>query len=254
MQQIDINCDMGESYGRYQVGNDAAIFPFITSCNIACGFHGGDPLTIEKTIRGALSHGVQIGAHPGFPDLSGFGRRQMHIPEDELEALVKYQVAALKGMTEGLGGKLTYVKPHGALYNMAADNPEITMAIMAGVHAIDPNLVLMGMAGSVMQKIAISHGVPFIAEAFADRMYTNDGRLMSRALPGSVIDDAELAARQVISIIKDQCVTSHEGAKIVLTASSICIHGDNPGALQILQAIDVALVENNISKQSFALA
>lgn len=249
---IDLNCDMGESYGNYKIGNDDRVMPYITSCNIACGFHGGDPLQIEKTIKNALKHGLQIGAHPGFPDLQGFGRRRMQVPVDELRAIVKYQIAAVKGMTESLGGKLAYVKPHGALYNMAADDAEVAQSIVQAIQEIGENIAFMGLAGSeVMENIAKKAGIRFIAEAFADRRYTPNGRLQSRSIEGAVIYDAKKAAEQVVALAKDKQVISSENTIIKLEAESICIHGDNPKVEEILQTIGVLLRMNGIEKKAF---
>ena len=251
--QIDINCDLGESYGRFKVGNDKNVFPYLTSCNIACGFHGGDPLHMEETIQLALRYGVKIGAHPSYPDLGGFGRRRMHIQPNELRAIIKYQIAALKGMVESFGGRLSYVKPHGALYNAAANEEQETITIIRAVQEIDANLILMGLAGSMTEQVAAKEGIPFVAEAFADRRYTAAGRLLSRALDGSVIHDPEQAARQVLSIAMEQSVESHTGESVPVKAQSICIHGDNPSAIAILEAIDEALGANDIIKKSFAV-
>ena len=251
--RIDINCDMGESYGRFKVGNDEEVFPYITSCNIACGFHGGDPLHIENTIQNAIRYGVQIGAHPSYPDLSGFGRRKMQMKRAELKACVKYQVAALKGLAESHGGRLAYVKPHGALYNTAADDESESRTIMEAIREIDPKLALMGLAGSITQKIASSEGIPFIAEAFADRKYEANGRLMSRAKAGSVLSSPAEAAQQVVSIALHNKVVSADGSSIPIYAQSICIHGDNPSAIRILKAIDEALKQQHILKKSFPL-
>ncbi|MEM8891605.1 MAG: 5-oxoprolinase subunit PxpA, partial [Bacteroidota bacterium] len=227
MKQIDINCDMGESFGNFRVGNDEAVFPYITSANIACGFHGGDPVHMEKTIRNALKYGVKIGAHPGYPDLAGFGRRTMDLKAEELTAIIKYQVSAIKGMAESLGGKLSYVKPHGALYNKASNSEQETRAIIKGISAIDPELIFMGLARSIMEEIAKSEGIPFAAEAFADRRYEPNGRLMSRAKEGSVLGDAEVASDQVLSIAKDHRLTASSGEVLEVHAQSVCIHGDN---------------------------
>ena len=246
---IDINCDMGESYGQFKVGNDAAIFPYISSCNIACGFHGGDPLHIERTIKSALAHKVRIGAHPAYPDLAGFGRRKMQLPKEELVAIIKYQVAALKGMTESLGGRLAYVKPHGALYNTAASHVAETIAIIEAIQAVDPNLALMGLAGSVTEQVAKERKINFIAEAFADRQYTADGRLMARSQEGAVIHEPMRSAAQVWAIISKQEVPCAAGHFIPMQAQSICIHGDNLQAVAILQAIDLLLEQNGIRKQ-----
>ena len=239
---------MGESYGNFQVGNDEAIFPHITSCNIACGFHGGDPLTIERTIQQAIVHGVRIGAHPAYPDLMGFGRRNMDISKEELYALVKYQVAALKGMTESAGGRLAYVKPHGALYNTAANSIIVTKTIIKAVQSIDKQLFIMGLAGSLTEQIARMQKIPFIAEAFADRQYTDEGKLQSRREEGAVIHDPFKSAEQVISIVKEQRVVSNTGNFIPIEAQSICIHGDNPSALGILLQINRLLEQNGISR------
>ena len=249
---IDLNCDMGESYGNYKIGNDDLVMPYITSCNVACGFHGGDPVQIEKTINNALKYGLQIGAHPGFPDLQGFGRRKMHLPPDELRAIVKYQIAAVKGITESLGGILRYVKPHGALYNAAADDATIANSIAQAIREISPNLAFMGLAGSsAMKQAAEAKGLRYIAEAFADRKYTPEGRLQSRSIAGSVLHDAKVAAQQVLSLVKNKAVNSSENTSVVVAAQSICIHGDNPQVTDILQAIDALFIQNDIVKRGF---
>ena len=237
MPTININCDMGESYGHFKVGNDDAIFPYIDSCNIACGFHGGDPFHMEATIKKAIAHDVIIGAHPAYPDLAGFGRRKMQIPPKELKAILKYQIAAIKGMTESLGGQLAYVKPHGALYNTAASSREETTVIIDAIQSIDSQLSLMGLAGSVVEIMAKEQQIPFIAEAFADRKYNADGRLQSRQIEGAVIHDPQQSAAQVLSIIQKQQVVSASGTIVPIIAQSVCIHGDNPAAVVILKAI-----------------
>ena len=251
MNSIDINCDMGESFGHFQIGNDEAIFPLITSSNIACGFHGGDPLHMEQTIKLAIEHGVQIGAHPGFPDLAGFGRRKMELSQEELKANVKYQLAAIKGMAESLGTSVVYVKPHGALYNLAADSEEVSNTLIAGVMEIDQNLMIMGLAGSLFQEICLAQNLPFIAEAFADRCYQANGRLRSRSLDHSVITDPKQAAQQVLDLVANQQVTTFDGTVISLEAQSICVHGDNDKAVEILMSIDEVLTANRIQKRSF---
>lgn len=237
MKPIDLNCDMGESYGRFQVGNDDALFPYLNSCNIACGFHGGDPLHLERTIDKALSHKLRIGAHPSYPDLMGFGRRKMHLPLEELKAIIKYQVAALKGMVESAGGKLAYVKPHGALYNSMVQNAAEAEAVVVAIQSIDEHLAIMGLAGSQVQAIVEQAGMTFIAEAFADRRYDQHGHLVARGTEGAVIQDAQLAAAQVIEIVQQGQVTTIEGLQLKLQADSFCIHGDNPAAVSILQVI-----------------
>ena len=179
---IDINCDMGESYGRYQLGNDEKMMSYISSCNIACGFHGGDPLVMERTLQQAIEHGVQIGAHPSYPDRSGFGRRKMDVDKQELKAIIKYQIAAIQGMAQSLNAKVSYVKPHGALYNRAASDPIEAATILKAIHEIDPELILMGLAGSLVEAMAHEKGQPFIAEAFADRRYDKNGQLVARSI------------------------------------------------------------------------
>lgn len=248
---IDINCDMGEGYGRYQIGNDEVVFPHITSANIACGFHGGDPFQIEKTILGALEHQVQIGAHPGYPDLMGFGRRNMQIPPEELKAIIKYQIAALKGLTESHGSQLTYVKPHGALYNTMAQDLQEAETVVEAILEMDPKLSIMGLAGSHVQQVVEKKGGQFIAEAFADRRYEADGKLRSRTKQHSVIHDPEIVGQQVLSIAKNQQVTAFDGSQIPIHAQSICIHGDNPNVAAILTEITLILAEAGIEKKPF---
>jgi UPF0271 protein len=238
--KIDINCDMGESYGQFKVGNDQAIFPYISSCNIACGFHGGDPLQIEQTIKGALEHNLRIGAHPSYPDLAGFGRRKMTLVAAELKATIKYQVAALKGMVESLGGQLSYVKPHGALYNEMAKNREEAIPVIEAILMIDPSLSLMGLAGSHLIEIAKEKQINFIAEAFGDRCYESNGQLVPRTEKGAVIYQPEQAVQQIVSIMRDQKIESADGFFIPIHAQSICIHGDNPAAVDILKKLKVS--------------
>ena len=248
---MDINCDLGESYGRFRVGRDSEVFPYLTSCNIACGYHGGDPLTMERTILAAIKHDVVIGAHPSYPDLSGFGRRRMDMGADELKAAIKYQVGALKSMCESLGTRVRYVKPHGALYNACFTSAEETIVILSALEEIDSELIFMGLAGSLMEKIAAEHQRPFVAEAFADRRYTQHGRLQSRSESGSVITSEEEAVTQVLDLILRNKVASHDGVEVAVRAQSLCIHGDNPAALEILQALDQAFQINGIEKKSF---
>lgn len=239
-----INCDMGESYGNYRIGNDEQIMPFINAANIACGMHGGDPYHIEKTIKLALKHGINIGAHPGYPDLQGFGRRVIPMKNEELSSFIKYQVAALKGLVEANGGQLQYVKPHGALYNHIAKNEEPAKVVIEAIRSIDANLSIMGLAGSHMRKLCNEAQMSFIAEAFADRAYENDGQLRSRALEGSLLTNPQQAKEQVLSILNDGKVNAHSGKSIPLKAESFCIHGDNQAAVDIARTIHQALKSN----------
>jgi UPF0271 protein len=251
MKTIDINCDMGESYGNYQIGNDRAVFPYITSSNIACGFHGGDPLHMEHTVKAAIEHGVKVGAHPGFPDLAGFGRRKMELPSHELKAIIKYQLSAIKGVAESLGTSVGYVKPHGALYNMAANDEMIAKTLVSAIREIDDGMMIMGLSGSLFQEICHAANIPFVAEAFADRRYERSGNLRSRGLEGAVLSDPEVAANQVMDIVQNQYVIAHDGAKVAIEAQSICIHGDNVAVVEILKAIDKSLINAGVKKKSF---
>lgn len=248
---IDINCDLGESYGNFKVGNDDAVFPYLSSCNIACGFHGGDPLHIKATIAKAIKHGVQIGAHPSYPDRLGFGRNKMNIAGTELQAIIEYQVAALKSMAESQGTALVYVKPHGALYNSISKDTEEGKYVIDAIQTIDPQLKIMGLAGSEFEKLAKTMGIDFVAEGFADRTYESDGSLRSRKKTDAVIISPYLASQQVLSMVKHQSVTSHSGESVSLKAKSICIHGDNTSAPAILKSIHQTLSEEGIKIQKF---
>lgn len=242
---MDINCDMGESTGNTIVGQDELIMPYISSCNIACGFHGGDPVHIEKTIQFAISYNVRMGAHPSYPDLVGFGRRPMNIPKNELKSILRYQIAALKGMVESVGGTLSYVKPHGALYNTATKDKNESKVIIEAIQSIDPNLALMGFAGSVMEEMAKEMEIEFIAEAFADRRYEADGSLMSRSKPGAVISDPEIVVEQVRQLAEHQQIISSDETVIPVKANSICVHGDNSTAPEIVKKIHEYLNSNH---------
>ncbi len=234
----DLNCDLGESFGSYTMGNDEAFMPFISSANIACGFHAGDPLVMKKTIQLALQHGIGIGAHPGYPDLAGFGRRNMQMSRDELNAAVLYQAGALKSMTEALGGRLQHVKPHGALYNMAAVNSEVAEIIAEAVKKLDESLILVCPARSEMERAAKAIGLTVAFEVFADRAYNDDGTLVSRNNPGAVIQDPAELNDRVIRFIKEKTVVSVSGKIIPIEVSTICIHGDNSMALQFVKNLN----------------
>lgn len=251
MSFVDINCDMGESYGNYSIGNDESIFPHITSCNIACGMHAGDPYHIERTIDLAIRHKVQIGAHPGYPDLQGFGRRVLQMPSAELSSNMKYQVAALKGLVESKGQKLAYVKPHGALYNEMAQNESVAKTVVTSIKAIDSSLKVMGLSGSLVKRVVENEGLVFVAEAFADRQYEANGQLRPRKLSEAVHHDSEKAANQVLSIVTEKKAFSLDGKEIPIEAQSFCIHGDNPAAINILERISEKLNESGISKRHF---
>jgi len=250
-KSIDINCDLGESYGNFKVGNDDAVFPYLSSCNIACGFHGGDPYHIKNTIAKAIENDVQIGAHPSYPDRLGFGRNKMSIAGNELQAIIEYQVAALKSMAESQGAQVKYVKPHGALYNSMSNDLEEAKYVIAGIQAIDAGLKVMGLAGSQLETYAHAQGIDFISEGFADRRYEQDGSLRSRRKEEAVIHSAADASRQVLSLAQDQKLVAYGGKEINIMVKSICIHGDNPAAVEILKAIHKELKIHNIQITKF---
>jgi UPF0271 protein len=240
---MDLNCDMGESFGAYSIGNDAALMPLITSANIACGFHAGDPRVMALAAYLAREHHVAIGAHPGFNDLVGFGRRNLDATPDEIENDVLYQIGALAAFA-----KLSHVKAHGALYNRAAENPTIARAIARAVARFDPNLVLVGLATSnAMADAARESGLHFAREGFCDRAYNRDGSLRSRREPGALIHDPQRAATQALQIARAQTVTTPEGETISLVAETLCVHGDTPGAVEILRAVRAAFEQNGIT-------
>jgi UPF0271 protein len=232
---IDINCDLGESYGEYKIGNDETIMPFITSANIACGFHAGDPLTICKTILLAIKNDVGIGAHPGYPDLVGFGRRSMNLSHEELRASILYQVGSIKSITETFGGKLRHVKPHGALYNDASTDLEKAMVVARAVKDIDSSLILFGMAGSEMIRAAHEVGLSCATEFFADREYNDDGTLVSRKHPDSVLHNTDQVVDRVVKMIQQSVVETISGKTIPMKAETVCIHGDNEMAPEFVR-------------------
>lgn len=235
--KIDLNCDMGESFGRYRIGADEVLMRFITSANIACGYHAGDPLVMDRTVRLAVKHGVGVGAHPGFPDLMGFGRRQMQLGPEEIENYVLYQVGALAAFARSAGEELAHVKPHGALYNMAAKDMELARAIVRGVECFSKGLVVVCLAGSAMVEAAEEAGLRVAREAFADRGYNPDGTLRSRRLPDAVIEDPQAAAERAVRMVRDGVVIAHTGEEIPLCVDTICVHSDTPTAVEIAKTI-----------------
>jgi UPF0271 protein len=250
--KIDLNCDMGESYGRYTLGSDEDLMPYITSANIACGWHAGDPLVMQRTVRLAQEHIVGIGAHPSFPDLQGFGRRTMQLSPEEAEAFVLYQVSALAGFARAAGAQLVHVKAHGALYNQAAKERSLAEAIARAVARFDPSLTLVGLANSELIEAGQEAGLSIAREAFADRAYEDDGSLRPRGLPGAMLHEPARAAEQAVSIARDGLVISHSGKAVPVQAETICIHGDTPTALTIAQTIRQALVKADVLVTSLA--
>lgn len=244
--RIDLNCDMGESFGRYTLGHDEAMMPYITSANIACGLHAGDPLIIERTVHLAHRHGVGIGAHPGFPDLQGFGRRAMGLTPEEAGAFVLYQIGALAAFARAIGAELVHVKPHGALYNLAAQDRPLAEAIARAVARFSRHLILVGLANSRLIEAGLEAGLPVAHEAFADRAYEADGSLRSRRLPGAVLADPAQAARQAVRIARDGVVVAYSGEEVAIQADTICLHGDSPTALDNARQVRQALVESGV--------
>jgi UPF0271 protein len=230
MVRIDLNADVGESFGIYAFGRDAALMRSITSASVAAGFHAGDPSVLRDTIRLAKSHGVAVGAHPGFPDLAGFGRRELNVTPQEAEDLVLYQIAAVAGVAAAEGVHLQHVKPHGALFNMAARSEPLARAIARAVAVFDRTLVLFGPPGSELVRVGRDQGLRVAAEAFADRQYAPDGSLVSRRLPGAVIRDESLAVSRAVRLVKEGRVETIDGTAIQLEVDTLCVHGDTPGA------------------------
>ncbi|WP_224997381.1 LamB/YcsF family protein [Cesiribacter sp. SM1] len=243
---IDLNCDMGESFGNFTIGNDEALLQYVSSANIACGFHAGDPAVMRKTVGMAIANGVAVGAHPGLPDLQGFGRREMAVKPEEVYEFVLYQVGALMAFTRAEGAALRHVKPHGALYNMAAVNSRIAEAIAEAVYKTDPALVLYGLAGSRLIDAGRRAGLRTAQEVFADRSYQQDGTLTPRSQPDALITAPEAAANQVLEMVRHNKVTTLQGTQYQLQPDTVCIHGDGPHALEFAQNIYQKLQEAGI--------
>lgn len=235
--KIDINCDMGEGFGAYSIGRDEEIMPYISSANIACGFHAGDPDVMKRTVHLAAAHNVSIGAHPGYPDLVGFGRRKMALVPEEIYSLVVYQIGALSSFAKAEGTAVKHVKPHGALYNEAATSPEISRAIANAVAAVDSSLILYGRAGSELIKAGKAAGLTTASEVFADRTYAPDGTLTPRSHPNALLTNPEAAAAQVVKMVKEHTVETTDGTHIKVQADTVCIHGDGEHAVEFARLI-----------------
>lgn len=246
MYRVDLNCDLGESYGAYVIGMDDKVIPFITSANVACGYHASDPVVMEKTVGLCKKHNVAVGAHPGFPDLMGFGRREMRLAPAEAKAYMLYQIGALDAFCRAAGLKLYHVKPHGALYNMAARDGTLARAICQAIKEYDKTLVLLALAGSEMVRAAQEMGLPVAQEVFADRGYEEDGSLVSRQKPGAMITDEEEAIARVVRMVTEGVVTAVTGRDISVRADSVCIHGDGEHALAFAQRIREALTSSGV--------
>lgn len=250
MYYVDLNSDLGESFGAYKMGMDEEILQFVSSANVACGWHAGDAVVMEQTVALAKKYGTAVGAHPGFPDLVGFGRRNMAVTPEEAKAYLTYQLGALAAFTKSAGLPLQHVKPHGALYNMAAVDDKLAMALAESVYEFDKSIIFMGLAGSKMLAAAQKLGLKTASEVFADRAYNEDGTLVSRKLPGSMIKDKDLAIRRVIRMVKEGKVESISGKDIDIKADSICVHGDNPKALEFVKTIRETLTAEGVEIQN----
>ncbi|RSK35655.1 LamB/YcsF family protein [Bhargavaea beijingensis] len=244
--QVDLNCDLGESFGAYTMGNDEEIIDLITSANVACGFHAGDPSVMKKTVRMALQKGVGIGAHPGIPDLAGFGRRTMAISAEEAYDLTLYQIGALDAFVRAEGGEMQHVKAHGALYNMAAKDASLAEAIAEAVYAANPELILFGLSGSELVRAGEKIGLRTANEVFSDRTYQPDGTLTNRREPNALITDPDLAANQVVRMVKEGKVQTADQTDFALCADTVCIHGDGAAALEFARRLKDRLPEEGV--------
>ena len=246
MKRIDLNCDLGESFGAWRMGEDAALLELVSSANIACGFHAGDPTIMQQTVELAADRHVAIGAHVSLPDLQGFGRREMHVSADEVYAMTLYQLGALSAFCQAAGTRLAHVKPHGALYNMAARERALADAIARAVQAFDPRLTLFGLAGSALIDAGKAQALAVAAEAFADRRYRVDGSLQPRNEAGAVIDDAATAAAQALGIVRNGKVIAAHGEPVALQCDTLCLHGDGTHAVQLARDVRAALALDGV--------
>ena len=249
-QTVDLNCDLGESFGAWTLGQDEALLPYLTSANIACGYHAGDPAVMKRTVRAALRHHVALGAHPGLPDLAGFGRRNMDISPEEAFDLTVYQLGALQAIAKAEGGQLHHLKPHGALYNMAATNAALAEALAEAVYKVQPELLLYGLAGSELTRAGEKLGLRTAHEVFADRTYQADGTLTPRRQPGALITDAGVALAQVLRLVREGVVRSQQGTDVAQRADTVCLHGDGAHALEFAQGLHAALRQAGVRLQT----
>ena len=252
MFEIDLNSDLGESLGAWSMGDDAAMLDIVSSANVACGFHAGDPAGILATLKAAQARGVAVGAHVAYPDLIGFGRRAMDVASSDLVADVIYQIGALQGLAQAAGTSIGYVKPHGALYNTIAHDSAQARDVIAAIRAVDANLALVALAGSPLVRWAQDAGLRVIAEAFADRAYTPQGALVSRREKGAVLHDSALVAQRMLRLVRDGVIQAIDGSLARVQAQSICVHGDSPGAVEMARAVRMALESDGVVVRSFA--
>jgi len=244
--KVDLNCDLGESFGAYKIGEDDRILNYVSSINIACGYHAGDPMVMAETVKMAVEKGIAIGAHPGYPDLMGFGRRNMNISLEEARNYMLYQIGALDGFVKAAGGKLNHVKPHGALYNTAAVDYDLAYALAKAVYDYDKNLIFVALANSQAVKAAEDVGLKVAGEVFADRAYEEDGTLVSRKKDGAVIHDEEIALSRVLEFVEKRKVTTISGKEIEISPDTICLHGDNEQAVLFAEKINKSFKEKGI--------
>jgi UPF0271 protein len=249
---VDLNSDLGEGYGRWALGDDAAMLEVVTSANVACGFHAGDPATIERTVGTAVERGVAVGAQVSYPDLAGFGRREIDVVPGDLTADVLYQLGALEAFAKAAGSRVRYVKPHGALYNRIARDPVQAAAVVEAIRRYDPVLPLLTLPGSAAMEAAREAGVPTVAEGFADRAYTGEGRLVSRREPGAVLHDPERVAARAVVMATEGRVGTIDGGEVEVEVRSLCVHGDTPGAVDLARAVRAALEEAGVALEAFA--
>ena len=254
MPHIDLNSDLGESLGAWTMGDDAAMLDLVSSANVACGFHAGDPVGILKTLRAAAERGVVVGAHVAYRDLVGFGRRPMDVPHAELVGDVIYQIGALQGLARAAGTAVRYVKPHGALYNTIAHDRAQANAVIEAVQAVDRDLALVVLAGSPLAGWARDAGLSAIEEAFADRGYTPQGTLVSRREPGAVLHDAQAVAARMLQLVREGTVPAVDGSPVAVRADSICVHGDSPGAVAMARAVRERLQDAGVAIRPFCAA
>jgi 5-oxoprolinase (ATP-hydrolysing) subunit A len=249
---VDLNSDLGEGYGHWSLGDDAALLEVVTSANVACGFHAGDPATIDRTVRTAVERGVAIGAQVSYPDLVGFGRREIDVPAEDLTADVLYQVGALEAFARAAGSRVRYVKPHGALYNRIARDPVQAAAVVEAIRRYDPALPLLTLPGSEAMRAAAEAGIEAVGEGFADRAYTAEGRLRSRREPGAVLHDPDQVAARALRMATEGRVETVDGGEVAVEVRSLCVHGDTPGAVDLARAVRAALAGAGVELEAFA--
>jgi 5-oxoprolinase (ATP-hydrolysing) subunit A len=252
MRSVDLNCDCGEGFGAYWIGDDNAMLDIVTSVNIACGFHAGDPEIMAKTFRAANAKGLAIGAHPGFPDLWGFGRRRLPFTAGEIERLIAYQIGAASALAAYAGARLAYVKIHGAMSNIATEDETIADAIAHAVKAVDPRLGFLAPAGTKLETVAHAHGLAVAGEIYADRAYTDAGLLVERSCPGAVLHEAEHAADRVLTMVLEGAIITISGQRLAAGIDSICVHGDSPNAVAMAKAVRARLEKAGIALAPFA--